>query len=74
MGAGQLRMLYRQHPSKLQTVIEGLLTQSDMEDLELEVGPIFRQQQAASDSVPDAIIHQQPFLVIQKEKFTQLGM
>ncbi len=63
-----LRMLYRQHPSKLQTVIEGVLTQSDVEDLELEVGPVFKQQQVASDSIPDAIIHQQPFVVMVEVK------
>lgn len=63
-----LRMLYRQHPSKLQTVLEGILTQSDMDGLVLTVGPTFNQQQVFSNSIPDAVIHQQPFLIMVEVK------
>lgn len=52
-----LRELYRTSPSLLEKVINGLLGE------ELTVGPRFTQQISGSDSVPDALILQQPLAI-----------
>lgn len=63
-----LRMLYRAHPQKLQTVIEGILSSTELEDLGLQVGPTFEQQVRGKASVPDALLQQQPFTILVEVK------
>lgn len=59
-----LRMIYRSHPNKLQTVLESLLTDDEEDGFELHIGPSFEQQVRGSDSVPDAVIDQQGFSLL----------
>lgn len=63
-----LRLLYQENPTKLQTVLDGVLDNSNIEDIEFKVGPVFEQQTVGSDSIPDAIIHQRPFLLMVEVK------
>ena len=63
-----MRMLYRSHPSKLQKVLESVLTEENSEAIRVRVGPTFEQQVGSSSSIPDAIISQQSFNLVVEVK------
>ena len=59
-----LKLLYREHPESFAEVVTSLVD----DEIDLTIGPVFRQQKKASSSIPDLSIVQRAFAIFFETK------